>query len=86
MMHVVCAVLDRKAKSYGPPLMFQNVDIARRMAQGLMANRSGGSDLDKYPEDFDLYLIGEFDTDTGVIGGGTPQYLFTFSDFVVKEV
>ena len=86
MILAVCATLDRKAKLFMPPMCFQNTDIAQRMATTLMQAGGNGSDLEKYPEDFDLYLIGEFDTDLGTVAGlETPRFLFTYGDLLARK-
>lgn len=86
MILAVCATLDRKAKSFGAPMVFQNTEIATRMARTLMEHNGQQSDLEKYPEDFDLYLIGEFDTELGTIAGlETPRFLFTYGDLLARK-
>lgn len=83
MMVAVCSVFDRKARTYGPPMVFGNVELAQRMARSLMEQRGSQSDLEKYPEDFDLFYIGEFDQDTGLITRiDAPKFLFTFADLL----
>lgn len=81
MKSILCAVFDRKAKSYGPPMVFVNEDIARRMAVSLLQASGGQSDLEKYPDDFDLYYIADYDNEFGIVAGiETPQFLFTFGN------
>lgn len=66
----VFALFDRKAREFGAPLTAANVDTMKRELQ---RNVGEGSLLHKYPEDFDLYCLGEMDTETGVILPDTPQ-------------
>lgn len=86
MKQIVCAILDRKAKSFGAPMLFANADVAVRMATTLLSQNGGQSDLEKYPADFDLYWIGEYDSGLGVIAGiETPQFMFTFGNLVATR-
>lgn len=48
---------------HSPPLMAKNDNDAK---QTVVAAASGGmSNLGKYPSQYELYLIGEYDVDTG---------------------
>lgn len=79
MMKLVCSIFDRKARTFGAPMLFQNEEIAKRMAITLLRSGGQSSDLEKFPDDFDLYAIGEFDEDLGIVAGvETPRFLFTF--------
>ena len=82
----LCASFDRKAMVFGSPMVFVNIEIAKRMAVSLMANRGDGSDLEKYPQDFDLFYMGEYDTETGRITVlDSPRFLFTFGDLIERR-
>lgn len=87
MRRILCAVLDRKARTYGAPMVFQNADIARRMAVSLLAAGGGQSDMEKYPGDFDLYYVADYDDELGLVAGvEAPQFLFTFGDLLKDGV
>ncbi|QKI28936.1 VP5 [Kummerowia striata gokushovirus] len=82
MKQGVYSVYDRKAMTYGALMFFANHDMARRSCSDLM--RAGGDDvlMVRYPEDFDVYVVGEFETDTGyLVGMTTPVRVCGFSDF-----
>ena len=83
-MQFVYSVLDRKAMNFGQLMFFANGDMAKRGTADFM--RAGGdSPMIHYPDDFDLYLVGEFNTDNGQLQGHpTPELICRFSDFVKK--
>lgn len=74
------SVFDRKAVTWGPPMQFKTDELARR--SGVTLLKSGDSEIAKFPEDFDLYYVGTFDDDNGLLTGDTPRLVFCFSDLV----
>lgn len=79
MKYRMYSVLDRKARNYGNPMAFLNDDIARRGATTLL--RDNNSEISQFPDDFDLYYIGDFSTEHGVIvPSEVPQLVFCFGD------
>lgn len=85
MMQFVYSVFDRKAKLFGALMFFQNGDMAKRACADLM--RVGGdTPMHHYPDDFDMYLVGEFNDELGMISGyGAPELICRFGDFVEKK-
>lgn len=68
---IICAVRDRAVDGFGQPIFGQHVgQIVRSFSDEV--NREG-SDFNKHPEDYDLYEIGEYDTNTGAVTGGAPR-------------
>lgn len=70
---MVFSLLDRKLREFGMLHMERRVEgIERSLVAGVK-----GSDtmLEKYPEDFDLYCLGELDTETGVLVPADPPRL-----------
>lgn len=68
------AVRDCKADSFGAPMSIASVGIARRVL--LETAQQGNSPLAKYPEDFSLYELGEYDADSGEIRPCKPAPVF----------
>jgi len=64
----IFSVLDNKTHSYNRPFCETNEIMASRSLQMALADKT--IQLSMFPQDFDLYLIGELDEVTGVI---TPQ-------------
>lgn len=69
------SVRDSVAKEFGPIYCCKNDDVARRAYSQLMKDVNS-------PVDFDLYFVGAFDTDTGIICPSEPLrvQLATFDD------
>lgn len=66
-MDKVYSVLDRKLKEFGALVVCPNDEALRRsLIDGV---RGSGSLLEKHPDDFDVYCVGSFDADTGVLKG-----------------
>jgi hypothetical protein len=61
----IYVIRDKKAHAYMQPVTTRNDGTAIRMIQSSL--QKGDTDLAKYPEDFALYRIGEFDEITGTI-------------------
>lgn len=57
------SLLDTKAKVYGAPFAAPNDGIAGRLV--MEALRDPQSMVAKYPNDFQLYCLGEYDEHTG---------------------
>lgn len=86
MIRIVVSVRDSATGIYGQPFF-----VAAR-AQAIRAfadevNRKGpDNDLNKHPEDFELYAIAEFDDQEGRFGSiGTPEVLIRGKDCVTKD-
>lgn len=82
MKLVIAAILDSKAQSYMVPFFTENHQTAVRMFAGA-ANSDGM--IGKHPEDFHLYIIGEFDQDTADIKTLTARVNLGCAIQYVKE-
>jgi len=61
----IYSLLDVKLKEYGPLVLANNdASVRRALCDGIPG--SGGT-VAKYPEDFNLMLLGHFDVETGQI-------------------
>lgn len=61
----VYSLLDRKLREFGTNAlpMSPNLEfLSRTLQDGIPGS---GTAMDKHPDDFDLYLLGTFDEDTG---------------------
>lgn len=63
MMIKVFSVYDSKAKVFSQPFYALNEDVAVRMFQASVNDRS--TQFWKYPEDFTLFAVGGFDDNKG---------------------
>ena len=60
----IYSIKDTKGSFYDPMLALNDA-LATRNVRGVV--NSGKGILAQYPEDFELWLIGEFDQETGII-------------------
>lgn len=69
----VYSLFDRKVREYGGLVLSPNDETAERALQeGIPAQSTVG----KYPEDYDLYYLGEFDASKGLlVGCGIPEFV-----------
>lgn len=63
MKHKMFSVHDRKAGAFLPPFMFHARGMAERVFSDCVNNREHA--FGKHPEDYTLFLIGEYDDLTG---------------------
>ena len=63
MTQKLFAIRDAKGEIYGPPMV--NLTNGEAERHFVMMINDEKSMLSKYPEDFDLYFLGSYDTGTG---------------------
>lgn len=66
MKYQLFSIRDNLSEEYAPPFMAKNESIAKRQYNNFIREQK----LDK--NDFGLYLLGEYDTDLGVIESELP--------------
>lgn len=77
----VFSVHDSKGETYNTPMFLPAKGMAVR-AFGDQAN-DPGSEINKHPEDYTLFCIGEYETDTGLLVPlKTPQSLGVAIEFL----
>lgn len=64
MKMVLIAIFDRKAQSFIEMSATPSIGVAARQFTEAV-NKQSESPIYKWPEDFELYEIGEWDTETG---------------------
>lgn len=79
MKKVICSVRDSAADVYASPFTSQNINTAMR--DFAHACRDQQSQLSKNPEDFALYLLGEFEDDTGILIPVAPKLVANATQF-----
>lgn len=68
------AIRDTKAESYGTPFYQPTHGAAERSFSSLVHDEQ--STISRHPEDYDLYYIGEYDTNLGLFTAlDTPQHI-----------
>lgn len=58
-------VLDNKLGQFNTPMAFQSQGLAFRAFQDEVNREAADNPMFKYPEDFSLHYVGEFDTAVG---------------------
>lgn len=59
------SLYDRTAKAFGQPFFQPNDAVAQRVTQTLVNNPE--ATMHSYPNDFELWLIGEYDDNQGIV-------------------
>lgn len=65
MKFVVCVVRDIRADVFGNPFFMQSVGQAERQFSDEINRAAEDNVMYKHPEDFELYMLGHFDAQTG---------------------
>lgn len=68
-MKIICAVKDRAINAFGQPFFEHTRGSAIRAFRDAVNQADANNQFNKHPEDFDLYQIGEYDENTGVVNG-----------------
>jgi len=58
-------VLDAKLNLFNTPMAFQSQGLAHRAFQDEVNREDKDNPMHKYPEDFSLYYVGDFDSAIG---------------------
>lgn len=70
----VFAIRDSKAEIFNLPFFNKTPGEAERNFKSLV--NDGKSTVSQYPDDFDLYYLGEYDDQSGVVKSlDTPQHI-----------
>jgi len=81
---LVFAVYDKKMAEYGPPVAVSHVIEAERWFDSLV---NGEGVVSRYPEDFALYRIGDYDAASGTMTAQAPVFIVDGGSLVrSKEV
>lgn len=74
-------IYDKKARSYNAPIFLANDEVAIRDLRTVVEN--AGSMLAKFPDDFLLCKVCEFDSATGSVVPLPPEPVFELRDLFV---
>lgn len=84
MRYKILTVRDRAIDAYGQPFYATSVGGAVRSFSDEINNAREGNQLNKHPEDFDLFLLGEFDDNTGEFDITRPAQVAVGKDLLIK--
>ena len=74
MKKIFCIKDEKSGQHYDPFTMGNTIDAQRTFMQAMKAEKSM---IAQYPEDFNLYLVGEYDEMTGLITAQKPVLILT---------
>lgn len=66
-MKVVVSLRDSAARLYGTPFFVQHAAQAVRSLRDEVNSKDSKSDVNQHPSDFELYELGSYDEDTGMV-------------------
>lgn len=75
-------IRDIKSNTFNRPFGGLTVEQVKRSIYASIAQ--GNSEIAQFPEDFELYLIADFDDKTGVITGQTPAMICNCREIVAS--
>jgi hypothetical protein len=67
MIQIICSVKDRAADAFGRPLFVPSVGLAIRSFSDEVNRSDPENQMFNHSDDFDLFEIGTFDDNTGII-------------------
>ena len=84
MLHYVVSVKDRAAEVFNRPFCVPHRNVAIRDFTDEVNPQAADNQLSKHPDDFDLYLLGEFNDNTGeFVFDGSPVVLVRAKDVLI---
>lgn len=86
MKYVLISVFDSKASAFKPPVAFDCIaNAVRAYANVFKEARAQDSQLVRYPEDFTLFQVGEFDVISGQVEPIIPQFVEKLQVLAAQE-
>ncbi len=83
MKKLLISVKDSKAESWSAPFVADNKAVALREFGTLV--QDGRTLVGQHPADFDMFVVGVFDTALGQVQSLVPDHLANGLDFVKKD-
>lgn len=80
MRFKIVAIRDNAIQSYAQPVFVPHVGAAIRSFGDEVQKKD--TPLGTHPEDYELYLLGEYDDQTGEFDGIRPERLVSGKDFL----
>lgn len=73
MRYKIVCVRDRAADVFGQPIFVASLGVALRSFSDEVNNKE--SNINKHPDDYDLYELGEFDDNEGLFYANHPRQI-----------
>lgn len=81
----IYSIFDRAAHTYGSLIVQNNDDLCKRNIKTALLSGAFDKQILTYPEDFELFTLGEFDLENGKISPVEPVFVVRISDLLPKE-
>ena len=85
MILKIFAVRDRATDSYGNPMFLVSEGQAVRSFTDEINRQDKDNQLWMHPDDFDLYFLGEYLTETGVFNTHTPSMVLVGKSAAIRN-
>jgi len=85
MRYKIFSVRDRAIDAFGQPFFGSSTGGAIRGFSDEVNRAADNNQLHKHPDDFDLYLLGEFDDSTGTFEATRPQQIAVGKDLQIQK-
>lgn len=80
----IFSLFDRKSREYGDLVLFPTTEFAMRVLLEMVPQAKGA--IKSYPEDFDVYWLGEFNPLTGeILVEKIPAMVFNVGELFPHE-
>lgn len=84
MLRKVMAVYDKKMEAYLQPFFVPTVGIGIRSFADEVNRKAEDNGMNRHPEDYELWLLGEFNDETGDFVGDGRRLVNTAAE-MIKE-
>jgi len=82
MIQKIFAIRDIKAGNYATPFFMPSNGLAIRAFSDLVSDPK--TTINRHPDDFQLFVIGEYDDNSGEIISTKPEFLSNASEYLKK--
>lgn len=84
-MKIIVAIRDRAIDAFGQPFFVQARGQAIRSFQDEINRADANNNLHNHPDDFDLYILGTYEEETGDIKSQKPEMIAIGKDMVTPN-
>lgn len=84
MKKVVIAIKDTAAEVFSQPLALPNLTVFKRELTDAFRSKNINENWLNWPEQYQVWTVGIFDDETGVISETVPQYCFNMSEVITQ--
>lgn len=74
-VYVIVSIRDRAADAFGRPAFVPSQGTAIRSFQDEVNRQDANNEMNRHPDDFDLYILGHFDDQTGHFDAHEPRQI-----------